>query len=336
MARIVSVAVAGAGGYWGSKILSNLLSLGNVRIRALLAHRSPPETIRRLVPAKDLMVTRDLDRIVSRPDIDAVIVATPTDTHRAVALRAIEARKHVFLEKPPAVSSKDARALAAAAAKSGSIVVVDHIYLFSKHFVRMEKLIKRGAIGSPLHFVSHRANFGIFRKDSDSISDLAYHDIYVIRRLFDAYRPVSVTASATCAFRKTFAETASFSVRFAGGLTADAFVSWFSPSKDRRMVAAGTRGIVEFHDDSRLIVHKKRVDWTGGDYTSTDQGERVVDVGKDNNPLRDVLRHFANCVARNRESPLCNLAEGIETVRWQEAIRKSARAGRRMRIPPPS
>ncbi len=336
MARIVTVAVAGAGGHWGSKILSNLLRLNNLRVVALLAHRTPPEELQKLAPGKGVMVTRDLDRIVSRSDIDAVVVATPTSTHHRVALKAIEARKHVFLEKPPAASSKEARSLATAAARSGSIVVVDHIYLFSKHFNGMEKLIRNGAIGRPLHFVSRRANFGIFRKDSDSISDLAYHDIYVMRRLFSADRPMSVAATATCAFRRGFAETASFSVRFASGLTAETSVSWFSPTKDRRIVVAGTKGIVEFRNDNKLLLHKKGVEWTGRAYSSSDRGERTIDVDKDNDPLRDVLRHFIHCVRRNRDSTLCNLSEGVETVRWQETIRKSVCAGRRVRFSTPS
>jgi len=336
MARIVTVAVAGAGGHWGSKVLSNLLRLHNVRVGALLAHRTPPAELQKFVPGEDVMITRDLGRIVNRSDIDAVAVATPTSTHLRLALQAIEARKHVFLEKPPAASSKDARALAAAAARSGSIVVVDHIYLFSRHFKGMEKLIRTGAIGRPLHFVSRRANFGIFRPYSDSISDLAYHDIYVMRRLFSTDRPMSVAATATCAFRRSFAETASFSVRFASGLTAETSVSWFSPTKDRRIVVAGTEGIVEFRDDAKLLVHKKGIEWTGSAYSSFDRGERTVHVGEDNNPLRDVLRHFIQCVRQNRHTALCNLSEGAETVRWQEAIRKSARLGRRVRFPAPS
>lgn len=330
--KTTNVALVGASGYWGRKILPNLLDCPGVHLRALLSHRTPPEELRPLLPSAEGIVTRDLDEMVGCPDIDAFVIATPTSTHYAVAMKAISAGKHVFLEKPPAFSREEARALAAAASRTGSIVVVDHIYLFSKHIMRMANIIRQGAIGKPLHFLSLRSNFGLFRSDSDSISDLAYHDIYVIRHFFDAYRPLSVNASSTCAFRRSFAETCSFSVRFAGGLVADVFLSWLTPGKERKMVVAGTGGIIEFRDDCELVMHAKSIDWTGKGYTTADRGSRSITVAKDNNPLRDALRHFFRCVKRGEDSPLCNLSEGAETMRWQERIRQSAREGRRVKV----
>jgi predicted dehydrogenase len=287
--------------------------------------------MRRLAPDSETELTRDLDAVLSRDDIDAVVVATPADTHRDIAMRAIRERKHVFLEKPPALTRRDVLALDAAAERRDLVVMVDHIFRFSKHMQRMDGMIAGGAIGRPLHFYSRRANFGLFRTESDALSDLGYHDVYVIQWLLRGERPQRVTASAACHFKPGHADVCGFSVRFASGAAADVVLSWLSPTKDRRIVVAGTKGIVEFRDDRELLLHRKSARLVQGRFRTVERGTRKIAVRGKSNPLRDALRHFVRCVRRG-EKPLCGLREGAETVRWQERIRKSVQEGRTVRL----
>jgi predicted dehydrogenase len=327
----LDVALIGASGYWAQKILPNLKDLPGVRLKALTSHGTPPAGMRHLAPGPETELTRDVDAVLSRGDIDAVVVATPAGTHHDVAMRAIRARKHVFLEKPPALTHREVLSLASAAERRNLVVMVDHIFRFSKHMRRMESLIAGGAIGRPLHFQSRRANFGLFRTDSDALSDLGYHDVYLIQWLLSGERPLRVTAFASCHFKPGHADVCGFSVRFAGGAAADVVLSWLSPTKDRRIIVAGTKGIIEFRDDRDLLLHARSARLVKGRFRTTDRGTRRIAVRGKTNPLRDALEHFVLCVRRG-ENPLCALRDGAEAVRWQEKIRRSVREGRAIRF----
>lgn len=327
----LDVALIGASGYWAQKILPNLKDLPGVRLKTLTSHSTPPVRMKPLAPGPETELTRDLDAVLSRADIDAVVVATPAGTHHDVAMQAIRAGKHVFLEKPPALTRREVLALAAAAERRKLVVMVDHIYRFSKHMQRMDSLISGGDIGRPLHFFSRRANFGLFRADSDALSDLGYHDVYVIQWLLRDERPLQVTASASSHFKPGHADVCGFSVQFAGGASADVVLSWLSPTKDRRIIIAGTKRIVEFRDDRELLLHTKSARLVKGRFRTVEQGTRKVAVRGKSNPLRDALQHFVRCVRRG-ENTLCGLRDGAETVRWQEKIRRSIREGRAVRF----
>jgi predicted dehydrogenase len=332
MKRILNVALIGASGYWAAKLLPNLLSVKGVRLRALVSHTTPPESLRPLAPSTEVLLTQDVEIVLEDRDIEGVVIATSTHTHYAIAKKALEAQKHVFLEKPPALTSREAGALARLAERQDRVVVVDHIYLHSKHVKQMDRMIQKGVIGEPLHFFSKRANFGLFRTDSDTLSDLGYHDIYLIRHLMGRHRPLRVLGSATHSFCKGQASVSSFHVDFAKGVSADVHLSWLSPTKDRRVIVAGTDGLLEYRGDRELILHKKKVRLENDRFISDDQGARVVRVRGVVNPLREVLAHFVGCALRGEESELCNLREGAETVRWQERIRRSMEDGKPIRL----
>jgi len=328
----VNIGLLGASGYWGGILLKNLRNVAGTRLAALATHTREPASLRSLAPAGDILLTREPAEIFGRKEIDAVIIATATGTHHALALEAIRSGKHVFLEKPPALSSRDVDQLAREARRNGVIVVVDHIYLLSRHFQRMDEMIRKNAIGEPLHFFSLRSNFGLFRHDSDTLSDLGYHDVYIIRRLFAARRPVSATCSKTCSFKRGLANACTFSIRFTGGVTADVFLSWLSPTKERRVIVAGSGGIVEFRQDSELLLHRKEVAFRGDGFVTSDGGTGKIDVPGTASPLEGILDHFVRCVRKGKPSSLCSLEEGAETVRWQEKLRRSATTGRAVRF----
>lgn len=328
----LNIGLLGASGYWGGILLKNLLDIEEVRIGALASHTAPASSLGSLVPSGDALLTREPREIFARSDIDAVVIATSTGTHYPLALQAIRAGKHLFLEKPPALSSREVSFLAEEARRHGVIVVVDHIYLFSTHFQRMDEMVRQGAVGDLLHLFSLRANFGLFRLDSDTLSDLGYHDLYIIRRLFSSKRPVSATCSTTCNFRRGHANACSFSIHFTGRMSADVFLSWLSPTKERRIIVAGTEGMIEFRNDRELLLHRKGVSLTRPGFSVSDQGTRTIDVPGTGSPLRNILLHFCHCVNRGEESSFCSLQQGAETVRWQEKLRKSASERRSIRF----
>src|SRR6266700_6622469 len=165
--RAVKVAVVGVG-YWGPNLVRNLhtipacdqvvvYDLDEARVKGILDHY------------QSTVAAASFDQIVSDPQVGAVVVATPVETHARLATQALEAGKSVLVEKPLAISSRDARALVELARTRGLLVMAGHTFLFSPPVLAVKRLIDQGQVGTPLYVQSSRVNLGIHRSDVDVI-----------------------------------------------------------------------------------------------------------------------------------------------------------------------
>jgi predicted dehydrogenase len=254
----VRTAVVGCG-YWGKNLVRNFHRLSNLRlccdssdrVRASIAAAYP-----------EVQVTADYDAVLADPDIQAVILATPAPVHAAMAVRALEAGKHVFVEKPLALKSVDARAMVDAAAEADRILMVGHLMEYHPAVKYIKDMIDGGELGDVYYLYSQRLNLGKVRSDENALWSLAPHDISVALYLLGE-EPEQVEASGQAFLQDGVEDVTFVTLRFASGRVAHIHVSWLDPHKERRLTVVGTRRMVVFNDmepQEKIKVYDKGVD----------------------------------------------------------------------------
>ena len=190
--KIVNIGVVGYG-YWGPNLVRNFSELKEARVHTV-ADLNPKvlEIVARRFPATK--TTTDFQEMIRDPEIDAVAIATPVNTHFSLAMAALKAGKHVWLEKPMAETSLQARSLVEEAEKRGLILHVDHTFIYTGTVRKIKELVDAGDLGKILYYDSIRVNLGLFQRDVNVISDLGVHDFSILDYLFDEH-PVAVSAS---------------------------------------------------------------------------------------------------------------------------------------------
>src|SRR5207253_1662330 len=195
-----------------------------------------------------IRVETDIDELLCDPRIEAVAIATPPRTHRALVQRALEAGKHVLVEKPLATTVEDAEDLIEIAEHAGLVLMPGHTFVYSPSVNKVRDLIRSGEVGEVYFVTSSRMNLGLYQQDG-VISDLAPHDLSIL--LYWLERPLArISAAAQSVFQLGVPETAFLTVSFAGGATANVQVSWLAPRKLRQMVVVGSRRMISYEDTS--------------------------------------------------------------------------------------
>jgi predicted dehydrogenase len=333
--RSFRVAVVGCG-YWGSKhvrVLHATEGVGEVvvvdsredRARSLARSYRSASWHDCLGPALD--------------EVDAVVVATPPSTHVAVALTAIEAGKHVLVEKPLAPTTAGARLLDRAAAQAGVVLMVGHTFEYNPAVRKLRELVQGGELGEVYYIDSARLNLGLYQNDVNVILDLAPHDISIINHVLGR-RPVAAQAWASRHAHRRLEDVAYLRLFYDDffddrGLSANIHVSWLDPCKVRRVTAVGSAKMAVYDDlaaDERIKVLDKGVRLPeGGDLTqpplSYRYGDIVVPYIAPDEPLAVQDRHFMDCIATGAR-PLTDGENGLAVVAALEAAELSRRLGR--------
>jgi UDP-2-acetamido-3-amino-2,3-dideoxy-glucuronate N-acetyltransferase len=316
------IAVAGCG-YWGRNLVRNFHSLGR-----LVAVADPSAAGRELAAeiAPGITIFDNIAALFDRPEIDGVVLATPAVTHAPLGLAALAAGKHLFVEKPLALSLSDGRALAEAASRDGRILQVGHLLEYHPAFEHLRGHADT-RLGRLIRIQSHRTNFGKVRTEEDALWSLAPHDIAMILRLAGTL-PETVSCTGTFALRTERADTAVAILRFAGGLDAHVLCSWIHPVKEQRLIAIGERGAAVFDDtakDQKLVWHAQRVSWNNGQPILA-RSDPEPAVYPPEEPLRRECTAFLDAIASGRP-PVTNAASGLRVLAVLEACRKSMEKG---------
>jgi predicted dehydrogenase len=324
----IGAAVIGYG-YWGPNLARNLDERSEFNLEYLcdrdVTQRS---AFTRRFP--HVRTTPDLSDVLSDPAVEAVVIATPPQSHYALVKAALEAGKHVLVEKPLATNVADACELAELADAEGLIVMPGHTFIYSPAVNTVRDLIRSGEIGD-IHFVtSSRMNLGKYQADG-VVCDLAPHDLSIL--LYWLERPIlEVSASGSSVFKDGVQETAFLTLGFAGGTTANVQISWLSPSKVRQMIVVGSKLMVQYDDtasDEPVRVYDRGLDLSPpanfGEHQLTYRtGDVVIPRVAPAEPLSLELRDFANSV-RTGEEPRSNVGLGLEIVSVMESAEASMR-----------
>ncbi|WP_413543032.1 Gfo/Idh/MocA family protein [Citricoccus nitrophenolicus] len=256
------VAVIGAG-YWGPNLARNFAMSSDwdlVAICDMDAGRAEELSRKTGNPA----VVTSVDELLARHDVDAVAIATPTHTHHAIALQAIEAGKHVVVEKPLADTTERGREIVTAAREAGTILMADHTYCYTPAVLKIRELIASGTLGE-IHYVdSVRIDLGLIQPDVDVFWDLAPHDLSVLDFILpDGLQPLAVSALGADPLRSGKSCVGYLALPLANGALAHVHVNWLSPTKIRQMVIGGSKKTLIWDDlnpQQRLSIFDRSMD----------------------------------------------------------------------------
>ena len=229
-------------------------------------------------------VATDVADVTAAEDVDAVIIATPTTTHRALTLLALGAGKHVLCEKPLAATVAECDELIAAAESAGRVLFVGHTFLFNPAVRRMRELIEDGTVGRILYAHAARTGLGPIRQDVNVLWDLAPHDLSILMSLFGE-EPASVGATGRAVLREGVEDIVFAQVTFESGAIAGLHLSWLDPYKVRRVTVVGDQHMVVFDDvaiDEKLKVFDK-----GASYEAVSETARGTEFGEYRALIRD-------------------------------------------------
>lgn len=256
-ARALRVGVIGCG-YWGPNLVRNFARHPHSQVQAVCDMRY--ERASRIGAEYRIpTVTDQAEEIVKAPDLDLVVIATPTFTHYELARVAIRAGKHVLVMKPLATRSDQAEELCTLAEAQGVLVAVDHTFVFTGAVRRMKELIVAGEIGDLYYFDSVRINLGLIQTDVNVIWDLAPHDVSIMDYLI-GQDPVGISAVGAAHGGSPTENIAYVTVRYGGSLLGHVHVNWLAPAKVRRTIVGGSKRMMIYDDmeaSEKLKVYDK-------------------------------------------------------------------------------
>jgi predicted dehydrogenase len=326
--RQIGTAVIGYG-YWGPNLARNVAERPELNLE-LMCDRDPSQIRAFAQRHPGARTTHDFEMVLADDAVDAVIIATPPQSHYPLAKRALEAGKHVLVEKPLATTLDDAKDLACTAAAEGLVLMPGHTFVYSPAVNAVRDLIQGGVVGD-IHFItSSRMNLGKYQRDG-VVCDLAPHDLSIL--LYWLKEPiVDVTASGSSVFQHGVPETAFLTVNFASGTTANVQISWLAPRKVRQMVVVGSKRMVQYDDtasDEPVRVYDRGMDVRpplnyGEHQLVYRTGDVVIPRVDPAEPLSLELADFVRAI-RTGEEPRSNVTLGLEIVAVLEAATKSLR-----------
>jgi predicted dehydrogenase len=263
----LGAAVIGAG-YWGPNLVRNLSAHDGVDLR-WVCDLDADRAQRAIGRYGRVSTTCDLEVVLDDPTVDMVAIATPASTHVDIGLAALDAGKHVLIEKPLASSTEGGRKLVGAARDAGLVLMCDHTYCFTPAVQRIRSLIDSGELGEVLYVDSVRVNLGLVQSDIDVVWDLAPHDLSILDHVLPAgSRPTAVAATGADPVRAGQRCVAHMSLPLGNGGIAHSHVNWLSPTKIRRIVVGGSRRMLVWDDlqpAQRLQVFDAGVQIEGGE-----------------------------------------------------------------------
>jgi len=318
-------------GYWGPNLLRNYMELPGVTVK-WVCDRDTSKLAKAKMRYPVVTVTEDYNDVLCDPDVVAVLIATPISTHFRLALAAIDAGKHVFVEKPMTASVLEAHALIAAAESRGVTLMVGHTFEFSSPVVAIKSLIESGEIGDVYYVSSSRINLGLHQKDASVIWDLAPHDFSI---LFDwlGEEPEHVSAVGRGCVKCEIPDVAFVTLRFPGGAVAEVQLSWLSPVKLRRTLVVGSKKMLVY-DDTESVEKVKLYDhgvsiMDPGSFGEFQMSYRTGDIVSPHleacEPLFVEAKHFVDSI-RTGSRPKTDGASGLRVVRTLERAESSMRA----------
>ncbi len=317
-------------GYWGPKLVRNFIQAAAGRAVAV-CDESPGRLACAQKDFPGLKTFTKIDDVLANPSFDAVALATPVSTHFPLAKRALEAGRHVLVEKPLTTSKRDAVELISLAERQQRVLMVDHTFVYHPAVHKIKALVDAGDLGQLRYIDSTRINLGLFQHDVNVLWDLAVHDLSIVNYLTPE-RPLAVSAVAT-AHTPGAPENIGFIVlRYASGLVVHLNCSWVSPVKIRHILIGGDKKMVLYND---LDVNEPLKVYDSGYQARSDEDRnrllfdyRVGDVYSPKIPGREALASlaadFVQAITKGTR-PISDGRFGADVVAILEAAQQSVR-----------
>jgi predicted dehydrogenase len=320
----VELAVVGLG-HWGKNVVRSFSGASHCKLAYVCD--SDPRTLKRsqaLYP--QAAATDDYAAILEDPRVDAVALVTPAPFHYEMAMSALLAGKHVYVEKPLTLTVAHAEALVEAAAGENRKLMVGHLLEYHPAVGLMKDQIEGDHLGQLYYVYCQRLNLGVVRQNENAFWSLAAHDISVILYLFEQ-EPDRVTASGACFLQDGIEDVVFADLHFPDGRIAQIHVSWLDPHKERKMVVVGSKKMLVFddmHPSEKIRIFDKGASLNFGataelQTISVRHGDIHVPHISNQPPLDVETQHFIDSI-RNDTTPRSDGRDGLRVVRVLERV----------------
>jgi predicted dehydrogenase len=327
---MVNLGVIGYG-YWGPNLVRNFSTALETKVHTVAdLDEGRLGLVKKLFPS--IEVTKDYRTLLANKEIDAVVIATPVSSHFELAMKVLQANKHVFVEKPITETAEQAKRLIDEADRRGLILHVDHTFIYTGAVRKMRHLVETGELGDLYYYDSVRVNLGLFQPDVDVIWDLAVHDLSIMSYVFSS-QPVAVSASGMSHVNGNPTNVAFLTIFFEDNAIAHLHVNWLAPVKVRRTLVGGSRKMIVYDDlepSEKVKVYDRGITMDGDkeDVYRQRINYRMGDMWAPRLEVTEALQveaeHFARCVV-GKERSLSDGAAGLQVVKILEAATRSMR-----------
>lgn len=321
------IAVIGCG-HWGKNLVRIFAEQG-----ALAAVCDPNELLAETFAQEYNVGNLSFDAVINETDIDGVVLAVPAPLHAAMAIAAMNAGKHVFVEKPLAMNSGEAADMIVSAKANGVELMVGHLLQYHPGFITLRNLVRSGELGSISYIYSNRLSFGKVRSEENVIWSFAPHDISMILSL-TGREPKSVRAESFSILQPDIADIATLHMEFPLGEKAHISVSWLHPNKEQKLVVVGKDAMAVFDDtklwDEKLALYRHVVQSSDGVPNLKKAEVEFLEVAK-SEPLTNECQHFLDIVS-GKVTPLTDGAEGLRVLKVLSAASLSEKRNETVRL----
>ncbi|BEQ13519.1 Gfo/Idh/MocA family oxidoreductase [Desulfoferula mesophila] len=315
-----NIAVIGCG-YWGKNLVRNYHELGALA----LVCDSDSEllgAIQETYPG--IEVSNNPRDAFEHGQVSGVVIATPAGTHYGLAKAALEAGKHVYVEKPLVLDADEGRELIELAQQRGLVLMVGHLLQYHPAFIKLKEIIQAGELGRIHYIYSNRLNLGKFRREENILWSFAPHDISMILTLAGE-PPCKVTATGGYYLHQEIADVTTTHLEFPSGLMAHIFVSWLHPFKEQKLIVVGDAKMAVFNDtlpwDEKLSLYPHKINWQNHLPLAEKADAEMVPL-QQTEPLRCECEHFLSCITTG-EQPLTDGQEGLTVLEVLNASQAS-------------
>jgi predicted dehydrogenase len=306
--QMLNIAQIGVG-YWGPNLLRNLVFCKNCKVKVVADLAEDRRGyVRGLYPS--IKVTDNINDILEDPEIDAVVIATPVKTHFELSMRALEAGKHILVEKPLATNLSEVEEIEKVAAKKNLVVMAGHTFLYNAAVRYVKNLIDSGELGQIRYIYSQRLNLGRIRSDVDALWNFAPHDISIIQFWLGDPDPISVIKRGVDYIQQGIADVVFVNIIYPNKVMANIHVSWLDPQRVRLMAIVGSRKMVIYDDiaENKVAIYDKGIDRMAVlgedmDYDNHNfshfnhrSGDVLLPKIDFKEPLRVEIEHFIDCI----------------------------------------
>jgi predicted dehydrogenase len=316
---IPRVAVIGCG-YWGQNLVRVFHSLQALQV---VCESAPTriEVARKLAP--EVNVVEQLSDVLADPAVEAVVIATPAETHARIASEALAAGKHVFVEKPLALTYRDGLKLVQQADAAGLVLMVGHILEYHPAVTELVRRVRNGDLGQIQYIYSNRLNLGKVRNEENILWSFAPHDVAVMLRIVGAM-PYEVSATGGAYLQPNIADVTVTNLLFDHGIRGHIFVSWLHPYKEQRLVVVGSKAMAVFDDvskDRKLVIYDQGIEWVNGQPTPRKKDAEVIELSTDE-PLREEAKQFLHSIVTGAQ-PLTDGESGLNVLQVLQSAQRS-------------
>jgi predicted dehydrogenase len=303
--------------YWGPNLVRNFNDIAELSWLCDLDEQHLSSLGSRYPQAK---TTTRFEDLLEDDELDAVVIATPVPTHYSLAKQALEAGKHVFVEKPPAMRAVEMEELVSLAAEKDLVLMPGHLLLYHPGVLKVKELIERGELGDVLCVYGNRVNLGIVRSNENALWSLGVHDLSVILYFLDE-DPELATAQGSASIHPGVQDVVFCFLRFPSGKIAHMHLSWLDPHKMRKMTVVGDEKMVVFDDmepERKVTVYEKRAGAAGELYS----GDISIPKISTDEPLRLECTYFLELIdGQHDKSKVAH--DGARVVRALEMLTNS-------------